>query len=193
MKKLRNFIILILFILVSFQGLAQEKIERETGVKKEKVPAAAIEFMEDAFEGARKIKWYYEETSGKQSYEAKLKWDGRMNSLEFNTKGLIEDIEKEYDFKELDPPIQKRLENWFSSNFLKYKIRKTQQQWTGTPDDLEDAVDENEMDDITIRYEIEFFGSTEEERSLWEGLFDARGNFIEKKKIILRPTDNLNF
>ena len=81
----------------------------------------------------------------------------------------------------------------FGSNFLKYRIRKIQQQWTGTPDDLEDATDENEIDNITIRYEIEFYGRNEEERSLWEGLFDNRGNFIEKRKVILRPTDNLNF
>lgn len=193
MKKRRNFIILNLFILISFQSYAQEKIEREIGVKKDEVPQAAVEFMEDAFEGARKIKWYYEETSGKQSYEAKLKWEGRLNSVEFNTNGLIEDIEKEYDLKELDPSVQQQLQEWFGSNFLKYRIRKIQQQWTGTPDDLEDATDENEIDNITIRYEIEFYGRNEEERSLWEGLFDNRGNFIEKRKVILRPTDNLNF
>lgn len=93
MKKFRIFIRLILFVLFSLQGQAQEKIERETGVKKDEVPMAAVEFMEDAFEGARKIKWYYEETSGKQSYEAKLKWEGRMNSIEFNANGLVEDIE----------------------------------------------------------------------------------------------------
>ncbi|MFW5821240.1 MAG: hypothetical protein ACOCWA_08120, partial [Bacteroidota bacterium] len=107
--------------------------------------------------------------------------------------GIIEDIEKEFGFEELDPEVQQNLTGWFNSKYLNYNIRKIQQQWTGSPDDLEDAVDENELEDITIRYEIEFYGKDEEQKALWEGLFDKQGKFIEKRKVILRPTDNLNF
>jgi len=154
-------------------------------------PAEAIDL--DAFEKTEKVKWYLEETSGKLSYEAKFKWDNRAKSVEFNSEGIIEDIETAMEFNELPIHLRQNLLDYFNTNFIKYDIRKIQEQWTGEPDDLEDAVDEDEIEDIVIFYEIEFYGKSESGKALWEGLFDADGQFIKKRKIILRPIDNLTY
>jgi len=188
--------LIVLFFLSSFQSVqltAQDKIERERRVKKSEVPKEEREWMRGAYENTRRIKWYYEETSGKSSYEAKIKVNNRQISVEFNTSGIIEDIEIQIEADELPQVTAENIMKYFQKEYRKFDLRKIQEQWTGEPEDLEDAVDENEMDDIVIMYEIEYYGVSDSDKSLWEGLFDSEGNFIKKRKIVLRPADNLNF
>lgn len=174
-------------------AFGQDKVERERRIKRSEVPENAREWMRDAFEGLSKVRWYYEETSGSASYEAKLRWGSKRVSVEFDTSGVVEDIEMEIDFGDLSPEVKNTLEDWFDSNYRRYDLKRIQEQWTGDPDDLEDAVDEDEVDSVVIKYEIEYYSISDDTKALWEGLFDATGNFINKRKIILRPTDNLNF
>jgi hypothetical protein len=190
---MKKTLIIAISLFLSFKISAQEKIEREKRVRRNEVPESAIKFMDDAFEGLKRIKWYHEITSGKESYEAKLKWDGKIYSVEFNDNGVIEDIERQLDFNELPDEVKGNLNDWFQCNYTRFKIRKLQEQWTGSPDDLEDAIDEQEIEEVEIRYEIEYYGKNEEQDNLWEGLFDDEGKFIQKRKMIIRPTDNLNF
>ncbi|NBC83122.1 MAG: hypothetical protein GVY19_07045 [Bacteroidetes bacterium] len=180
-------------LLISVNGLAQVKTEVEKRIDSKDVPQKAIRWLNDAYEKVDKVKWYYEETTGKASYEAKLKWNNRNHSVEFNTKGVIEDIEIYMDWDELPDYVRRNVIHYMDSAFTKYNIRKIQQQWTGEPDDLEDAIDEHETEDITTRYEIEFYGKNENHNELWEGLFDHMGILIEQRIIKLLPTDNLNY
>ncbi|MEX2589011.1 MAG: hypothetical protein WD334_02325 [Chitinophagales bacterium] len=184
---------LLIATLFSTLVLAQEKSEIERPVKKQEVPSPAIEWMKDAFEGRKKIKWHYEETSDKKSYEAKLKWEEKQYSVEFDTLGNIEDIEIIEKWEALSPELTEQLEKYFETSYKRYKIRKIQKQLSGHSDDLEDYVDENEMEGITIQYEIEFYGNDDNEKTLWEGLFDEKGKLLEKRKITLNPADNLSY
>ena len=187
----------LLVALISFipiLSLAQEKIEREKRIKSNEVPSKAIEWMDDAYEDLEnQIKWYFEETSGRYSYEAKVKFMDDLHSIEFDTLGNIQDIEIIKEWDELLPEVKENLQNYFQSNFKKFKIRKIQIQYTGDEDDLEDLIDENEFDDLTIRYEIKFYGKTEQDKKIWEALFDDEGKYIQKREVILNTSNNLNF
>ena len=176
-----------------------QKIERESRIKEGEVPEKAIEWSKDAFEGLGKIKWYRELSSEseneatKESYEAKLYWKGKYHSVEFDKNGNIEDIEIIRSWRELSEEVREKLEEYFKEEYDKYKIQKIQIQYTGSSDNLEDIIDEEEFEDITTRYEIVYYGKNSENKYLWEGLFNETGEFIEKSRIVQRPTDNLNY
>ncbi len=191
-------LIMVFLALCSLASIAQ-KIERESKIKKNEVPEKAIEWSEDAFEGIGKIKWFREISSesegagNKESYEAKLYWKGKYHSVEFDKNGNIEDIEIIYSWQDLSEGVREKLEEYFKAQYDKYKIEKIQIQYTGSSDNLEDIIDEEEFEDITTRYEIVYYGKNSENKYLWEGLFNEAGEFIEKSRVIQRPTDNLNY
>jgi hypothetical protein len=185
--------VILVFLLISASLFAQEKVEEERRIKKSEVPANARKWLRDAYEGKKKVRWYYEETSGEQSYEAKLKWKGHLHSVEFNTEGIIEDIEVKLQEADLPETVRRNLEHYFETTYTSHTILKVQRQWIGSSEDLEDAIDENEVEDVETRYEIEFYGRAGSEKEIWEGLFDAQGQMIRKRIIELKPTDNLRF
>ncbi len=172
---------------------AQDKIERERRIGVDEVPKPAVKWLDDAFEGEKKVQWYEEQSSGKLSYEAKFNWEKQFYSVEFDRKGIIEDIEIVQQWDDLPENVQTALNKYFEKTFSRKRIEKIQLQYTGSPDDLEDLMDEDEFEDITIRYELEYYGVNEEGKHVWEGLFDDQGALIEQRKIVQRPTDNLNY
>lgn len=187
-------IILCLFCLLAFSNLmAQTKSEREVGVNAAEVPNAAREWMKDAYEGARKYNWFKEFSDDGQSFEAKLKWEKKWHSVKFDTLGNILDIEVETQLELLPPKVHHAITKCLDSAFTKHNIRRIQIQYVGESDALEDLIDEKEEEDITTNYEIEFFGKTEEENEMWEGLFDSQGKLLKCRKIELGNVDNLQF
>jgi hypothetical protein len=184
-----------LLLLLAFSLNAQKKVEKERRVDREEVPEEALEWFEDAYEDvyedAGKVRWYFERSNQGESYEAKLKWKGHKHSVEFSTTGVIEDIEILISTDELPEQTRETLLGYFDTHYKKYRIRKIQRQLNGESDDLEDVIDEDETEDILVRYEIEFYGKTAKQKELYEGLFDAGGHLINRRVIKLRPTNNL--
>ncbi len=190
--------VLIIFLaLLAFSDLsAQNKVERETRIKKRLVPEDALEFVDDVFEGFKRVKWYQEISEDGNFYEAKFKWDGDQYSVKFNSAGDNVDIEKIITLEEIPEKTRKTINYFFEENFLKYKILKIQVQLLGNEDQLEDYLEEEEEEEkenITINFEIEFHGVTETENKLWEILFDHKGEVILFREIILPPNFNLDF
>lgn len=183
----------ILFLLGLAIGNAQEKNEVEKRVKKREVHEQAIEWLNDAYENNRKTKWYFQTDGEKEVFEAKLKHKKHLHSVEFDLDGNVRNIEILIDENELDKKVYKVITTYFNSKYTKYSISKIQIQYTGEGDDLEDVIDENEFENITINYEIEFYGKSSTDDELWEGLFDAEGVLIEKRIINLKTTDNLDY
>jgi hypothetical protein len=184
-------LLLLLFPVISL--LAQEKVEVERRIAREEVPAMALSWFDDAYEEARKVRWYLEKGSDGLSYEAKLKWKGHLHSVEFDSTGTIEDIETRISQREMPAVVRENIRSYFASEYERYRIRKIQRQWIGEVEDLEDAIDEGEIEEVTTRYEIEFYGKTASSKELWEALFDHHGSLVRRRIIRLRPTDNLNF
>jgi hypothetical protein len=189
----RGAFIFSLFLFWTTALFSQEKVEIERRIEMAEVPEAAIEWFEDAYEDARRVRWYLEEGSGGPGYEAKLRWKGGRHSVEFDSTGRIEDIEIIISMRDIPSPTRKKLTQYFENQYDRYRIHKVQRQWIGESDDLEDFIDEDEYDEVENRYEIEFYGKTGSRKNLWEALFDAGGDLIRVREIKLRPTDNLNF
>ena len=101
-------------------------------------------------------------------------------------------------------------------NFSKYKIHKIQIQYTlkdqyptlnaiqyndVAEDLLEDLIEKgiNRVDDVTlskveIKYEIEFTGKDKSMNNLlYEVIFDGFGKAESLKKVVLNPTENLEY
>lgn len=188
----KSFSILILIIPFCY-CFAQEKNEVEKRIKVKDAPQEAKTWLKDAYENQRKTKWYYQTDGNEEGFEAKLKHKKHLHSVEFDTTGEVRNIEILMAEEEVNKKVMQNIHSYLKSNYNKFKISKLQIQYTGEGDDLEDIIDEDEFEDITIHYEIEFYGKSDTEDELWEGLFDAEGQLIERRKIVLKATDNLDY
>lgn len=191
---LKHISILLFFGMIAGPLFSQDKTERELRVKEKEVPKEAREWLDDAFETTKRLKWYQEVFESGYSYEAKFKHKSKFFSVEFDSLGRIQDVEIEIDYKELPKEVQTGLEAYLSADYKSSDIKRIQIQYSGNLDDLEDFFDENNLEGILIRYEIEFMGIDEDGASgLWEGLFSEDGGLISKRKIILASSENLIF
>ena len=156
------------------------------------VPEVSRQWLSTAFPNLPKVKWYKETTSGKESYEAKFKRNKKRYSVEFDTNGAVEDVERLTKWRALSNEVQASLGSTFDE-MERFKLIKIQEQWTAaTPRLLSEAILNNDRAAITLRFEVVFKANIEGEQAIWEGLFDANGQMLSKRKVILRPTDNLD-
>ena len=191
---MRTSCILILILIWMFTGYtisAQDKTEVEKRVNDSEVPSPAQQWIKEYYGNKLNISWYEEMTSGKHSYEAKFKWKGKWHSVEFDDNGVLEDIEINIKPQKMPSTVMDQIDAYFQAQYSRYKIMKIQEQWTGRSEELKKAIHRKEAYDITVRYEIEYYGKSDDQEEVWEGLFDAQGEFIQKRRIVLRPTDNL--
>jgi len=185
----------LLILLISFFCIAlqAQKIEKETRIKANEAPPKAVHWLVNSFEAAPEITWYVETTSGKRSYEAKYKKAGKKYSVEFSDEGYVEDIEFIVKWKNLNSEVKSALKRHFEKHYTRFKIHKIQIQYTGSDTDLARVLTGNDAKEIQTRYEIEYYGKQKSEKIFWEGLFTSEGELIEKREIIQRPVDNLNY
>ena len=190
----RNIYLLRLLLLtVGLPALAQDKMEVERAASTSEVPTAAREWFEEAYATPTRVQWYFEQTSGETSYEAKLKHAGQWHSVEFGEDGTLQDIEIIVQDRELPKEVRQPIRTYLDTTYTRHRIKKIQRQLTGSPDALRGAVRDEQVSGVTERYEIEFYGKNDQEKALWEGLFDDTGQLLERRRIVLRPTDNLTY
>ena len=190
---MRKVLITCLLVFLITTSFSQEKNELEERVKKSEVPETALEWLKDAYETKRRTKWYYQTDGEEEVFEAKLKHKKHLHSVEFDMNGVVQNIEVLLKEKEIDQDVHKVILSYLEQTYSKYSLSKMQIQYTGDPDDLEDLIDENEFEDISINYEIEYYGKTDTEDELWEGLFDQNGKLITKRIVKIKNTDNLDY
>jgi hypothetical protein len=186
-----GFFFIVLFTLVGVVAFAQEKVEKEERIREKEVPKVAQEWLYDAFEKIKRPKWFKEFSDSGYSFEAKFQYDDHFHSVEFDSLGNILDVEIEMDWSELEEEVKSSIENYFGENFKDYKLIKIQIQYSGEESDLEDFFDQGENESILVLYEIEFSGiDLSGDSRIWEGTFDARGNFLGQR--IIRVSDMVN-
>lgn len=165
-------------------ALAQNKYERETRIKREQFPKNALELIQDHLSHAKKIRFYQETDSTKNSYEAKFK-KGRLHySVEFDQQGTLEDIE--FRITEVDIPE----ETWLAiTKYLeqvhpKYRIKKIQQQYPvgdrATEKTVHDAFQNLILD--YVNYEVVFAAKANKGFQTYEALFNSEGQLIIIRK-----------
>jgi len=164
---------------------AQAKYEREFRIKKSQFPQASLALAEPFLNGVRKLRFYKEIDSSKQSYEIKFKRDKLKYSVEFNDKDVLEDIEVGISEVDIPKASYKAMEGFLKNNFSKYKIRKIQQQYPGTAFASTEETFGNAFQNLIlpeIRYELMVYAKTTGHYMDFEILFDNEGKFLNQRK-----------
>lgn len=193
--KFRIGISLLFIFLSSCPIWAQTKYEKEYRLKEHKVPAQAIEFVA-ALPFDKKIKWFKEEGLDTNSVEAKTKFRSQKYSIEFDQNGILEDIEIEEKWKAKKGKTKEVINTHLQSNFEKYKVLKSQVQYTGTNEGLIAAIKSQAYGSapgITTRYELVVKTKKQRTHQKMEFLFDDSGVLLQQLIILPKNTDNLEY
>jgi len=153
-------ILLLIFLCFESFSFAQYKYEREYRIRKVQFPEKALSYIEDKLTDAKKIRFYKETDSLKESYEAKFKKERLWYSIEFDKDGTLEDIE--ILIKPVDIPEETfaAINTYLTNNFIKYRIRKIQQQYPFSKSGLPETTIKNAFQNLmlpSINYEFIWF------------------------------------
>jgi hypothetical protein len=189
-RKLNLTVFLILIFLSSFSQL---KYEKESRLKRAGVPIPALELIESlAIPG--KIKWYSEESLTGSTVEAKFRLNKKHYSVEFDTEGNLQDVEITIEFAEIHADAKENIFKKLESEFNKFSIQKIQAQYSGkNPDILSIIKNPQNKTGIDLKYELIVNGKTGNTAKQYEMVFDNNGILTEKKEIIQKNADNLEF
>ena len=193
MKNYKTAVILISLFISSINVTGQKKYEREYDLKKENVPGMAITFMDSCCPNS-KVKWYGEESLTGKTIEAKINYKGSLYSIEFDTSGYIQDVEKKIGLYDIPKNARLAIVKKLDSIFSKHKIEKVQVQWIASNQALYELIEKSNITLLhTINYEIVVKGKNENSTKMYEILFSSEGSILSVSEIVQRNTDNLDY
>jgi hypothetical protein len=168
------------------------KYEHESGIAAQKVPAKAIaQIPADFYEKAKKH-WYKEWSLEGISYELKTRVGKTNYSIEFDSSGVFQDIEQKVKFSELPAALQEKINAKLKELYKRYKIQKTELQWTAEHASLEKVL--LQKDSQPNHYELIIKAFKAGKHAQFELLFAADGILIKEREIIEQiNSDNLDF
>jgi len=188
------------FIILSFictmltQTWGQTKAEIEKRVDLEDVPSEAVQALNENIKEFDKVKWYYQEDGDKRVFEAKFKQFSQQYSVEFDTLGNIDNVEIIIKLKKIPKKTLKKMMSYLENKFEDYKIQKIQREHLGKADDLFELIEDNELDDdLMIKYEVEVNAKIDNQRKLYEIIFDNEGGVLRLRVVSLQSTDILDY
>jgi hypothetical protein len=185
-------LLLVIFTLFSSHLAGQTKFEKESRIKESDVPNAANAFV-GSLTGIKNLKWYKETSTTGQSIEAKFKKDKEKFSVEFDTLGNLEDVEKTVNWEVIPKTQQDKIIRGLDSVFTKFSILKIQLQYKGKAEDLISLIQTNERrKEIKLAFELIVKG-TKEKKHQYEILFLENGFMQTVNEIIFKSADHLMF
>tara|TARA_B100000886_G_scaffold127069_1_gene85636 strand:- start:547 stop:1122 length:576 start_codon:yes stop_codon:yes gene_type:complete len=174
-------------------AFTQVKYEKEYRIDEGRIPENIKSYL-NTITFKNKIKWYKDEALNKYTYEAKTSHNNLNFSIEFDSLGIIEDVEFEIEWKNIPKLTQKNIEIYLDSVYQKKKIIKVQVQYTGKSENLIDVIKDIELKNrLTRKYEIVLKGKENKKLQMMEYLFSNEGKFEDKAIIIMKNTDNLEY
>ncbi|WP_299710317.1 hypothetical protein [uncultured Tenacibaculum sp.] len=187
-------LLFLLSFFMVFKLSSQFKYEREYRVSEEKVPKSAITFLEQ-FQLSKKIKWYGEESQDGKTFEAKFYYKSQKYSFEFDEKGKIIDVEVKRKLKSIEKEDRLNIEAKLKTLFRKYRLKKLQIQFSGTPQNIvEELTKYLETDNYdSALFELVVSGVKKKHRDLYELLLNSKGEVLKELKFKELNSDNLEF
>lgn len=185
-KQIATYLFLILFF-CGFIGVAQNKYEREYRIRKTQFPQKALAYIQEKLLDAKRIRFYKETDSTKISYEAKFKKDRLWYSVEFDQEGVLEDIEILIKPVDIPDDCYAAIKNHLNGIFIKYRIRRLQQQYPISKDEIIETTVKNAFQNLmlpSINYELIVDGKKSNTFEQFEILFDAKGQFKSIRKAL---------
>lgn len=189
----KNIFFTLLLLLGGCWASAQNKYEREYRIKKSQFPEKALGYIDEKLQDARRIRFYKETDGTNTNYEAKFKKDRLKYSVEFSEDGVLEDIELLIEPIDIPDDTFSKMSGYLGEDFLKYRIRKIQQQYPIGENNTETVV-KNAFQNLMlpyIKYEIIVSGKKERGFARYEILFDADGNFENLRKSLPPNYDHI--
>jgi hypothetical protein len=189
----RKLMLIVLLTSAFTSSFSQLKFEKESRLKLADVPNPALELIESlAIPG--KIKWYSEESLTGNSVEAKFRFNKKNYSIEFDTDGKLQDVEVVIQVTEIPDKVKETIFKKLESEFYKYSIQKIQAHYPGKNPEIITIIKNppNEFAN-SVKYELVVNGKTGNTTKQYEMVFDNNGILIEKKEIIQKNADNLEF
>jgi hypothetical protein len=189
----RKLTLIVLLISTFTSAFSQLKFEKESRLKRADIPPVAFELIESlAIPG--KIKWYSEESLTGNSVEAKFRFNKKNYSIEFDTEGNLQDVEITIEITEIQEGIKETILKKLESEFNKYSIQKIQVHYPGKNPKILSIIKNppNEFAN-SVKYELVVNGKTGNTTKQYEMVFDSNGILTEKKEIIQKNADNLEF
>jgi hypothetical protein len=192
--KARNIILFFGFlILLPFVSKAQQKYEREYRIKSEIIPPSANAFI-GSIGSDHKIKWYKEISLHDVTIEAKFKHNMKKFSVEFDTLGILQDVEFIIDKREITPVVYKRIKHKLDILYQKWKFQKIQIHYRGNPRDIITSINKNKpCKSIKVYYEIVLKGKSSGSAQLYEITFSEQGEIQGILQIIQDKADHLEY
>ncbi len=182
----------LLFALCTQNTFGQKKYEKESRITPQSAPSAAFDFI-NAIEITSRIKWYAEAGFESKSIEAKFKLENKRHSVEFDTTGIIQDVEIEMKWIELPSQAKDSIHSELSRNCSRFKISKIQIQYSGSQSQLLPFLKgEAASEHLIINYEI-IAKCANKKAELLEYLFNAEGKLLKASKIIFKNSSNLEY
>jgi hypothetical protein len=185
---------LVLFLITfsfSINLFAQDKFEKESRIKSKEVPSKAFYFIDSL---KIKVKWYKEEGLNTKNFEAKFKHKKIKYSVEFDSLGNIEDVEIGLDWQKIKSDLRDSIQVQLQKDCSRHRISKVQRQFTGSEKDLFALlITGNNLDALTIKYEIIIRCKQQNKVNLFEYLFNDKGILISKSKIIFKNSSHLEY
>ncbi|QYA25127.1 hypothetical protein G3I01_06240 [Gramella sp. MT6] len=185
-----------IFVLLSTFAHSQEKkIEKEEDIKRNNMPENAQKYLQDNIpEKSRKIRFYYETDGDKESYEAKFKFRKNRYSVEFNERGILEDIEVVIKKENLDRALRKKIDAYLEMENDRYRIEKIQAQYIAGGNNTEELLPGGIKKELTPdNYELIVATKNAGKLKKFEMLFDAEANFKSEREILRNSYDYLIF
>ena len=184
--------IAILF-LIFFNGFifSQQKIEKEYRIKPEKVPKVAVDFV-TSNNFKKRVKWFTEESNDGKTFEAKVCHEKHLYSIEFSEEGILLDIEKKVDFKNVNKTAQQNITSYLTDNYSKFRFKKVQIQYKGISNELQQVFisKDRKLIKAKIAYELIINAKKDGNFKSYEMLFDENG--IHLKSLPIAPAYSLN-
>ncbi len=172
------------------------KREVEKSIKREEMPPDALLLLEFFAESPESGEYYFETDGDVSSYEAKLKRNEHVFSLEFDTAGVLLDIEERIEFEEINDSVRSLIKDTLDNRYSRYSITRVQRQYTADDHSAFGHVViqrllNREFDKMLIRYELEIEAERGNELGPFEILFDSDGDIVQIRRIIRRSLDNV--
>ena len=197
MKTYYQLLLLPAILSISFTNLcvAQDtKDEVEQSISRDAMPAKSLYLINQFWKEEKKADFYRQSDGEMISYEVKFDWEDYQYSIEFDSTGLLIDIEQLIEFDELPEALRNTITEEIEKQYSKFRFTRVQRQFSDFEEDGEEVfadILEEDFEDLLIRYEIEIDAQNKEELGSFEMLFDDNGNFIQKRKIVRRSLDNI--
>ena len=183
----------LLILLTTVDSFGQYKYEKESRIHSSELPFQ-LDLDFDAYAGVKRLKWYKELNVDQVHYEAKFRFEGSDYSVEFDSLGLLEDVEILCKSKDL--PVLKRtsIEQYLNTNYKKWKITRAQKQYLIDFKTLDLALKGAKLlSALEHQYELEIGVFEDGVQVDYELLFNFNGTCINIRTIINEPLLNLEF